>query len=126
VTAPRLASDLPPLTLAGLKAAVLDADPGCLCDPELFTGPTDIEPEDEPVLDRAARIDAARDVCAGCPARLACLAYALRTRPAAGVWAGWTSEELAFLTAAAQRPARTRKSNALRPGVAVMPELEVA
>jgi hypothetical protein len=118
---------LPPLTMTGLKDAVLAADPGCVCDPELFTGPAGVEPEDEPELDRAARIDAARGVCAGCPARLACLAYALRVRPAAGVWAGWTAEELAFLTASAtRRPARTRKSTALRPGVATMPELEVA
>jgi hypothetical protein len=95
-----------PLTLDGLKDAVLTGEPACLCDPELFTGPTGIEPEDEPADEKAARLDAARDVCAECPVRLACLAYALRTRPAAGVWAGYTADELAYLGAAARRPVR--------------------
>lgn len=121
-----LADGLPPLTVAGLKAAVTDAEPGCMCDPELFTGPAGIEADEEPVLDRAARLDAARAVCAGCPARLACLGYALRTRPTAGVWAGWTHEEIAFIgTAARSREAKTRKSTRLRTAPAV-PERGVA
>ena len=57
--------------------------------------------------------------CAGgvrvCPVRVACLAYALRTRPAAGVWAGFTPDEIAALVAAANRPARPRRGTALRP-----------
>jgi hypothetical protein len=102
-TSPPRVSGLPPLSLRGLRDVVLAGDPGCLCDPELFTGPTNIEPEDEPPEDRAARIAVAREVCGSCPVRLACLAYALRTRPAAGVWAGWTADELAYLGAAARR-----------------------
>ena len=43
------------LSLRGLRDAVLAGDPGCVCDPELFTGPAGIEPEDEPPQDRAAR-----------------------------------------------------------------------
>jgi hypothetical protein len=126
VTAVPDLDNLPPLTIRGLKDAVKAADPACLCDPELFTGPTDIEPEDEPALARAARLDAARDVCAECPARLACLAYALRTRPAAGVWAGWTHEEIGFMADAAKRPARPRKNTALRPAGAAPAVREVA
>jgi WhiB family transcriptional regulator, redox-sensing transcriptional regulator len=99
-------ASLPALTLHGLKDVLLDGDPGCLCDPELFTGPSGIEPEDEPADEKAARIDAARDVCAECPVRVACLAYALRTRPSAGVWAGYTADELAYLGTAARRPVR--------------------
>jgi hypothetical protein len=118
--APKFAAGLPPLTLRGLKDAVQSGDPGCLCDPELFTGPPDIEQEEEPVQDREARIAVAREVCASCPVRLACLAYALRTRPAAGVWAGWTADELTFLSAAAARPARPRRSAALRPDTALV------
>jgi WhiB family redox-sensing transcriptional regulator len=109
---------LPALSLRDLRDTIVDGNPGCMCDPELFTGPTDIEPEDEPALDRAARIDAARDVCAECPVRLACLAYTLRTRPAAGVWAGFVPEEIAALVAAANRPARPRRNSALRPASA--------
>jgi len=104
-----------PLSLAGLRDVVLAGDPGCLCDPELFTGPAGTEPEDEPPGDRAARIAVAREVCAACPVRLACLAYTLRTRPAAGLWAGFTPEEIAVLVAAANRPARPRRYTALRP-----------
>lgn len=82
-----------------LHDAVLSGGPGCTDDPELFTGPPGIEPEDEPEPDRTARVDAAREVCADCPVRLPCLAYALRARPAAGVWAGLLPEEIAALAA---------------------------
>ena len=98
------------MSLRGLRDAVLAGEPGCVCDPELFTGPAGIEPEDEPPEDRAARIEVARQVCAACPVRRPCLAYALRTRPAAGVWAGFTPEEITGLIAAAARPARCRGS----------------
>lgn len=112
------ASALPTLSLRGLRDMVLAGDPGCVCDPELFTGPAGIEPEDEPAEDRAARIAVAREVCASCPVRLACLAYTLRTRPAAGVWAGFIPEEIAALIAAANRPVRPRRNTALRPASA--------
>lgn len=113
-----LASKLPTLSLRGLRDAVLAGDPSCLCDPELFTGPANVEPEDEPEEDRAARVAVAREVCASCPVRLACLAYTLRTRPAAGVWAGYTPEEITALVAAANRPGRPRRQTALRPASA--------
>jgi hypothetical protein len=87
-----------PRTLRGLLDVIRAAEPGCFCDPELFTGPAGVD--DEPPEDEAARVAVARQVCASCPARLACLAYALRTRPAAGVWAGCTTEEIRSLAAA--------------------------
>lgn len=93
-------------SLDSLKDAVLSGDPACLCDPELFTGPAGIEPEDEPAEEKAARLDAARDICAVCPVRVACLAYALRTRPDAGMWAGLTADEVTFAAAAARRPVK--------------------
>lgn len=98
---------LPTLALRQLREAVVAGDPGCRCDPELFTGPADIEAEDEPGHEQAARIAVAREVCASCPVRLPCLAYALRTRPATGVWAGFTAGEIGDLAAAAARPARS-------------------
>ena len=97
---------LPTLSLRRLRDAVLAGDPGCVCDPELFTGPAGIEEQDEPLEDRAARIAVAREICAACPVRLPCLAYALRLRPSAGVWAGFTPDQIRDLTAAAARPAR--------------------
>jgi hypothetical protein len=108
----------PTLSLRTLRDMVVAGDPGCMCDPELFTGPADTEPENEPPEDRAARITVAREVCASCPVRLACLAYTLRTRPTAGVWAGFTPEEITVLVAAANRPARPRRRSALRPASA--------
>ena len=107
-------SALPSLSLRALRDMVLASDPGCMCDPELFTGPADMEAEDEPAAERAARVAVAREVCASCPVRLACLAYSLRTRPAAGVWAGLTAEEIGALPAAAARPARPQRGAALR------------
>jgi len=121
-----LASALPTLSLRSLRDMLLAGDPGCLCDPELFTGPAGVEAEDEPPGDRAARIEVAREVCAACPVRLACLAYTLRTRPSAGVWAGFTPDEIAVLVAAVNRPARPRRHTALRPastGSAVVGEV---
>ena len=105
----------PTLSLRTLRDMVVAGDPGCMCDPELVTGPTDMEPENEPPEDRAARIEVAREVCASCPVRLARLAYTLRTRPAAGVWAGFTCAEVTALVAAANRPARPRRNSRVRP-----------
>lgn len=79
--------------LSDLRDDVLDADPACESgDAELFTGPDLFEPE--PDDQRQAREAKARDVCGGCPARAACLAYALAALPEAGVWAGLTADEL--------------------------------
>ena len=112
------ARPLEAVPLRALRDAVLAGDPGCVHDPELFTGPSGIEPEEEPELERAARVEAAREVCAGCPVRLPCLAWALRTCPAAGVWAGLLPEEITALAAA---PGNIRyclpDPEAARPGV---------
>jgi WhiB family redox-sensing transcriptional regulator len=121
LTAERPAPGGLPASLRGLRDAVLAGEPGCVLDPELFTGPAGVEPEDEPPQDRAARVEVARQVCAACPVRRPCLAYALRTRPAAGVWAGFTPEELTGLIAAAARPARPRRGTALRPVISAGP-----
>jgi WhiB family redox-sensing transcriptional regulator len=104
-----------PVSLRGLRDAVLAGSPSCVCDPELFTGPAGIEPDDELHEARAARVEVARQVCAACPVRQPCLAYALRIRPAAGVWAGCIPEEITALIAAAARPARVQRATALRP-----------
>ncbi|OPG04074.1 hypothetical protein B1L11_38615 [Microbispora sp. GKU 823] len=75
-----------------LLAAVLDAGPACkTADADLFTGPdTDDEPDDA----RQAREAAAKAICRTCPARLACLDYALTAHPREGVWGGFTAEEI--------------------------------
>lgn len=39
----------------------------------------------------------AKATCGGCPARAACMAYALAALPEAGVWAGLIADELRVL-----------------------------
>lgn len=86
-----------PLTLL---ANLLNENPACqLADAELFTGPD----TDEPDLVRQARETRAKAICAGCPARAACLDYALTIRPRDGVWAGYTAEQIDGLAALSTR-----------------------
>lgn len=47
-------------------------------------------------LDRESR---AKAVCATCPVRRACLAYALRIREAHGIWGGLNEEERRLVAA---------------------------
>jgi len=99
-----LPDSLPPLTIRGLASQIHRANPACTGRPELFFGPDSFE--DEPPAEHAARVEAAQKLCAACPVRLACLAYALKTRPETGVWGGHDADagELDYLTRAAGRP----------------------
>ncbi|MEV5557132.1 WhiB family transcriptional regulator [Nonomuraea wenchangensis] len=73
--------------------AVLAADPACrTADAHTFTSPDVFD--DEPESARQLRENTAKAVCQSCPARLACLTYALSVRPLEGVWAGYTADEL--------------------------------
>jgi WhiB family redox-sensing transcriptional regulator len=76
----------------------------CVFDPELHDGP-DPRTTIEPVQDRAAREDVAKEICASCPVQTMCREYASRTRPERGVWAGRTAQETAVLAVTAQRVA---------------------
>lgn len=67
----------------------------CLYDPYLHEGPDD--PARESPAEQAAREQVAADVCANCPVHEPCFEYALRTRPARGVWAGLTAPEISAL-----------------------------
>lgn len=78
--------------------AVLAAEPACrTTDAHTFTSPDLFDEEPESV--RQLREDTAKAVCQSCPARLACLTYALSVRPLEGVWAGFTADELRGATA---------------------------
>ncbi|WP_352244367.1 WhiB family transcriptional regulator [Microtetraspora sp. NBRC 13810] len=44
----------------------------------------------------------AKSICRNCPARTACLSYALALNPDEGIWAGYTAEKLEGLN---RRPA---------------------
>ncbi|MBG0814165.1 WhiB family transcriptional regulator [Planomonospora sp. ID82291] len=81
---------------------LIDAAPACkTTDADLFTGPDAFTDEPEPA--RLAREEQAKAICAGCPARAACLAYALAIRPTDGVWAGFTATEVLHLATDADR-----------------------
>lgn len=81
-------------TLAVLADDCLDGAE-CLYDPYLHEGPED--PAGESPAERAAREQVAADVCANCPVHEPCFEYAMRTRPARGVWAGLTAPEISAL-----------------------------
>jgi WhiB family redox-sensing transcriptional regulator len=83
------------LPLPDLRDECLDGAE-CLFDAELHEGPDPLTEVEHPDA-RAAREDVAKEVCGTCPVRDVCLAYALRTTPARGVWAGLTAEEVAQL-----------------------------
>jgi Transcription factor WhiB len=82
----------PDLELALLADACLDGAE-CLYDPALHQGPDD--PAAELPGDRAVREQIAAEVCALCPVHQACFEYAVRVRPARGVWAGLTAAQIA-------------------------------
>jgi WhiB family transcriptional regulator, redox-sensing transcriptional regulator len=66
-----------------LSIPLLPAPPACADDPELFFPRSSTE---------AAQVAAAKRVCAGCPARRECLAFAL-THGVHGIWGGTTEAE---------------------------------
>ena len=73
----------------------------CRHDPDLHMGPDAFE--SEPIGERRARQDVARQVCEDCPVWDLCLDYALRINPTWGVWAGHLPRELAALRREARR-----------------------
>jgi WhiB family redox-sensing transcriptional regulator len=84
----RRARRKPPRNPSGPAAPMLA---GAACkdaDPELF-----FAPDQERVADWRARIAKAKGICAGCPARDACLAYALDTGQDYGIWGGADEDE---------------------------------
>ncbi|MFC9293972.1 WhiB family transcriptional regulator [Streptomyces sp. NPDC057011] len=65
-------------------------------------------PWNEPPRERQQRDQEAKQVCATCPVRKACLRHALRTGEPYGVWGGLTAKERGRFRAAA-RPGRDRR-----------------
>ena len=72
-------------------------------DPDLFFGPPGIEPR----IDRQRREDAAKALCRGCPALLACREYALASNEVYGVWGGLGEQERRMHLARLGRLARS-------------------
>jgi WhiB family transcriptional regulator, redox-sensing transcriptional regulator len=78
------------------SAACLDADTE-LFFPAGVTGP-------------AADIRAAKAICGRCPVRACCLAYALDTGQAAGIWGGCDENERRLMRQGQRRSALTRRA----------------
>jgi WhiB family transcriptional regulator, redox-sensing transcriptional regulator len=85
-----------------VRRASLPDFTGAACrtaDPELFFGS-----DAERMTDRQCRAAQAKAICAGCPIRAACLAWALDTGQAFGIWGGADEDERgAMLRQAARR-----------------------
>jgi WhiB family redox-sensing transcriptional regulator len=78
---------------------MISLDAACRNDLELFS----------PAPSDQRDINAARAVCAQCPIRLDCLAVALATPDAQGIWGGLTqSERAAYRTRQTGKPAAPR------------------
>jgi WhiB family redox-sensing transcriptional regulator len=85
----RRARRAPPRRPALSAAPPALADAACKgADTDLFFGP-----DAEFVTARQQREATAKAICAGCPVRDACLAYALDTREAYGIWGGMNEDE---------------------------------
>ena len=84
------------------SAACLGADTE-LFFPEGVTGPA------------AADIRAAKAICGRCPVRACCLAYALDTGQAAGIWGGSDENERRLMRQGQRRSALTRRAACGRP-----------
>ncbi|GAA4089749.1 WhiB family transcriptional regulator [Nonomuraea soli] len=94
MTAPETTAHLGGRSAIRLLATIDDAGSSCgQVDPDLFVGPDGFESPRQLKL----RENAAKSVCRGCPAIVACLAYALEIRPMHGVWAGLNASELRAL-----------------------------
>jgi WhiB family redox-sensing transcriptional regulator len=63
--------------------------------------------------DRGESADPARQICARCPARQPCLAYALDTGITHGIWGGLTERERRVLRAPRQRASRRERDRAI-------------
>jgi WhiB family redox-sensing transcriptional regulator len=81
-------------TTPRLRAALAEHVLPCASQPELFFEPDTNDRFGEKPAAKELRERSARALCLSCPARALCLELALRERPAAGVWAGFTSDEI--------------------------------
>ncbi|WP_157982473.1 WhiB family transcriptional regulator [Nocardiopsis sp. FIRDI 009] len=86
--------DLRDQTTARLRADLADHTLPCAAQPELFFEPDTATPYSETRAAKKLRERSAAALCESCPARALCLELALRVKPAAGVWAGYTAKEI--------------------------------
>ncbi|XKK37267.1 WhiB family transcriptional regulator [Nocardiopsis sp. ARC36] len=77
-----------------LRAGLADHKLPCSEQPELFFEPDTSDRFGEKPAAKEMRERSARTLCLSCPARDLCLELALREKPAAGIWAGFSSDEI--------------------------------
>ncbi|NYH52791.1 WhiB family redox-sensing transcriptional regulator [Nocardiopsis arvandica] len=81
-------------TRAQLRAGLAEHMLPCAKQPELFFEPDTADRFGEKPAAKELRERSARVLCLSCPARALCLELAVRERPAAGIWAGFTADEI--------------------------------
>jgi len=79
-------------------------------DSALFFPPSHLEGKDE----KRARERQARAICGGCPVRVECLEYAVRTREPHGIWGGLNELERRVLVRERERASSTAAGGGLR------------
>ena len=79
-----------------LRAAIGDHVVPCVDQPDLFFEPDAASGQGERPAARALRERSARKLCLSCPARELCLELARIERPAAGIWGGFTADEIRY------------------------------
>lgn len=81
-------------TIERLRAGLAEHTLPCASRTELFFEPDTSDRFGEKPAAREMRERSAKTLCGSCPARELCLELALRETPAAGIWAGFTSDEI--------------------------------
>lgn len=89
-----MSPDLQSQTIERLRAALAEHTLPCASQPELFFEPDTSTRFGEKPAAKEMRERSARVLCLSCPARALCLELALREQPTAGVWAGFTADEI--------------------------------
>ncbi|MFE3458591.1 WhiB family transcriptional regulator [Nocardiopsis aegyptia] len=93
-----MSPDLTSQTTGQLRAGLADHKLPCAKQPALFFEADTSVPYRESRAARQLRERSAAALCQGCPARALCLELALREPPAAGVWAGYTAQQIGRFT----------------------------
>ncbi|MEE2036115.1 WhiB family transcriptional regulator [Nocardiopsis sp. CT-R113] len=82
------------LSTSQIRTAIGEQVVPCTDQSDLFFEPDTSDRFGEKPAAREMRERSARTLCLSCPARDLCLELALREKPAAGIWAGFSSEEI--------------------------------
>lgn len=82
------------MTSARIRAEMADTTPPCAAQPDLFFEPdTSVRFGEKPAA-KELRERSAKILCLSCPVRDLCLELARREEPDAGIWGGFTYDQI--------------------------------